>query len=495
MIVKFGIKNFRAFKELINIPLSPLTCLIGRNSSGKSSIIQALLLLRQSIEQRALGSRMPQLNLSGTIVDAGSYDDIIHGHDTSLPLEFEFSVLTKSDYFRSSIQEDSSLVHLDVPRQSRYPYLDERLMQVRFYYRRYKYIRDRNVKISLVFLPAPPFGPTLTRVKIAIENLGHVRIVRSTGQQRIQHWRVYPSSVFPPPKSVTPDFSEGSFFPMLYFRSDPRKMKSKEKRKLMEFVIVANHSLYVVEKFLKNIKMVGPFRTPPARRYTFTGMSSVDIGISGERSVDLLITEKLIQPKNEFLRKGVSFWLKHLGLARDLSIKGIARKSNIFELTFAGAGTAKFANFADVGFGISQVLPVLVQGFLVPRGGTYIVQQPELHLHPDAQAALADYFLYLAKQGINVIIETHSEYILLRVRRRLAERKKLVKIGIPGEIHVPIEELKRDDISVIYSFEKRGFSNLRVLQIGESFQLENLPRGFMSEAIDDRLEIMKAMTK
>ena len=55
------------------------------------------------------------------------------------------------------------------------------------------------------------------------------------------------------------------------------------------------------------------------------------------------------------------------------------------------------------------------------EGGFYLVQQPEIHLHPDAQAGLADFFIFLASHGINTVVENYSEYLLLRIRRRLAE--------------------------------------------------------------------------
>src|SRR5580765_7358818 len=92
MITEFSLSNFRAFEESGVLPLRGLTCVVGRNSSGKSSLIHALLILRQSIEQRAVGSRISQLNLSGSLIDAGSFQDIVHHHDVRKQVEFHFSV-------------------------------------------------------------------------------------------------------------------------------------------------------------------------------------------------------------------------------------------------------------------------------------------------------------------------------------------------------------------------------------------------------------------
>jgi predicted ATPase len=128
-------------------------------------------------------------------------------------------------------------------------------------------------------------------------------------------------------------------------------------------------------------------------------------------------------------------------------------------------------------------------------GGIYLVQQPEIHLHPDAQAGLADFFIYLASYGVITVVETHSEYLLLRLRRRLAEG------GIPLSLGLPIEQYKvpplsREDVTVLLTgSDKGGNAFVTELEIGDSFQFENLPKGFMSQAMDDRIELLNLIGK
>jgi hypothetical protein len=173
--------------------------------------------------------------------------------------------------------------------------------------------------------------------------------------------------------------------------------------------------------------------------------------------------------------------LRHLELADTLDIRDIAKRLNLFELGFTGAGQAIQANLVDVGFGLSQVLPVLVQGLLMTPGGIYLVQQPEIHLHPDAQAGLADFFLYLASRGVITVVETHSEYLLLRLRRRLAEGAPPLKGGLSNE--EDLQPLTTDEVSVLLTGPgKDGDAVVSQLEIGDSFQFDNLPQGFMSQA-------------
>jgi predicted ATPase len=156
-----------------------------------------------------------------------------------------------------------------------------------------------------------------------------------------------------------------------------------------------------------------------------------------------------------------------------------------------GRGKRTTENVADVGYGISQVLPVIVQGLLVPRGGVYMVQQPELHLHPDAQAAMADYFIHLVEQGVRVVVETHSENLLLRVRRRLAENDSRRRSGRMKNPH----HISSESVSVLLTSNTETGAMVSELKIGSGFQFENLPADFMSQSLDDRIKLLKIVAR
>jgi predicted ATPase len=490
VIKSFALENYRGFAQRQKLELGRMSCLVGRNSSGKSSVIQALMVLKQSIEQRAVGSRLPQLNLTGSLIDAGTYEDVVNSHDTDRSITFSFDVEVDLGRSRRERKPRRPLVRLDVPRPQPLR-LWSPSYEVDHYIESQRRERKRNVNIALTFAPEPPFGPTLSNMHVTVEELGEVNFTRTTGEQRVQHWRAYPVDL--PNRSTELWFPAWSFLPVVMLRRGRLKQaKETDRRHATEFVASSQLALTEVTTLLAEMRAVGPFRTPPARRYAFTGLAAPDTGLTGERAVDLLITEKLLG-SGEPLRRGVARWMQHLGLARNLKVQGLARKSNIFALSLSGAGTARVANFADVGFGISQVLPVLAQGYLVPRGGLYVVQQPELHLHPDAQAGLADYFLFLASRGVRCLVETHSEYLLVRLRRRLAEGLRLLRKDRSEEPDTDSAQMGADDVRVAYVSESDGRSTIVQLRLNKGFQFENLPEGFMSEAVDDRVALMKAL--
>ena len=275
-----------------------------------------------------------------------------------------------------------------------------------------------------------------------------------------------------------------------YKHSGPRT-----KHKILGFLAAYQSVIRYLSDSVLWSDLIGPFRTPPTRRYAFGGFSASRSGPTGEQAVDLLITETLLRPPDRRpLHKAVSFWVKQLGLAQSLDVSDIAKRLNLFEVDVKGASRGTKANLTDVGFGISQVLPVLVQGLLMRRGGIYFVQQPEIHLHPDAQAGLADFFIYLASQGVITVVETHSEYLLLRLRRRLAEGPNPIpsRLLAGREVSAP---LTVNDVAVLLTSSDRKDAGVRQLEISDSFQFENLPPGFMSQALDDRVALLRAVGK
>jgi predicted ATPase len=230
--------------------------------------------------------------------------------------------------------------------------------------------------------------------------------------------------------------------------------------------------------------------------YSFGGFSSTRGGTSGQRTIDLLITEKLLRTPGQPLQEAVSFWLRHLKLAGgSVSIEDVAKGASLFQVNLGRVGPSTESNLADVGYGISQILPVIVQGLLMPPGAIYIVQQPEIHLHPDAQAGLTDFFLFLSSKGVRTIVETHSEYFLIRLRRRLSEGALRFAQAPPRETN-SVFPIRVEDVSVLLtSSDRKSGSTVKELEIGPSFQFENLPKGFMDQAVQDRMALLKSAGK
>lgn len=474
--------NYRAFQDSGEFRLAPLTLLVGANSSGKSSIMSALLVLKQSIEQELIGSRVGPLILSGPYCDLGQYTDVVYGHKRGRPIGFTLGV-PMQELGASRIA--SPLVHLAIP-------------QARWTGRGYRFYgadaarlpRNGTARMTLEFQTDEPFGPSLSRIAFAVDNVGNVNCVRTTGGERHQHWRTYTDGL--PHQSISVGFRPYMFFPMFTPRSDVYKdQPPRTKERINRFAAVANFTILYLQSMLAVSEVMGPFRTPPERRYAFPGFTTTKTGPSGAYAANLLITEKLLKSGGRPLQHAVRHWLRHLRIADNVAIEDIARGVNLYCLAIRARGRRSAENVADVGYGVSQILPVIVQGLLVPRGGIYMVQQPELHLHPDAQAAIADYFIHLAESGVRVIVETHSEYLILRLRRRLAEAES----RRPRKTTRPCHRISRETASVLRTVTGAGGAMVSELRIDGGFQFENLPADFMSQSLDDRLSLLKTVAR
>jgi predicted ATPase len=135
-------------------------------------------------------------------------------------------------------------------------------------------------------------------------------------------------------------------------------------------------------------------------------------------------------------------------------------------------------NIADVGFGVSQIFPILLEGLRMPRGSTLLLEQPEIHLHPNLQMQMADYFISLALSGKRVIVETHSDHIINRLVRRIVEDVNLnlkdqiaiyfIRPNVDGAV---FEEIKIDDKRGIINwpedfFDQTALEQEKILQAG-----------------------------
>ena len=133
----------------------------------------------------------------------------------------------------------------------------------------------------------------------------------------------------------------------------------------------------------------------------------------------------------------------------------------------------------DVGFGVSQLLPVLVLLYYVPEGSIVLLEQPEIHLHPAVQTGLADLIISVAKtRKVQVIVESHSEHLLRRFQLRVAEDK-----------------ITPDDIKLYFCETKSGASILNPLTVDIFGKIENWPPNFFGNEFEEIANLQKAGLK
>jgi predicted ATPase len=430
------LRNFKSFVDSGAIALAPLTVIFGRNNTGKSSILQGLLLLRQTLDATA---DVPRLNLRGPVYVAGAYADVVHNHQTSQNVKLCLGVSAGGASSEGKLELEFRSDEPQAPRLKRLaitpPEADE-----------------------LVFSPGVGHGGPY-ELTIGEKNLG-------VG------------------KKANFVFSVNQFLPVIgEVPSHVGRPSRQEKSRT-----AARQILKAVEDSLRSTRAVGAFRRQPDRRYDYGGRPPEAVDMTGQHVVDALVEDANRRRNRGDLVRSVNKWLEKVGRVRLMPIRAITRQTRIYEIRLKDTDSGRWANFADVGFGIGQALPVFVEGLRTPEDGTFLVEEPEIHLHPDAQLAMADFLIDLVHAKRQVIVETHSENILLRIRHAVVKR---TREGDGSE-----EGLFKDDISIVHvSKTPDGASHAERLDLDDLGQIKKWPAGFMDEATEERMTIMEEMAK
>lgn len=156
-------------------------------------------------------------------------------------------------------------------------------------------------------------------------------------------------------------------------------------------------------------------------------------------------------------------------------VKPLSAGRKEYEVLVRTRGSSSEVKISDVGFGVSQVLPALVQAFYCPPNSTVWMEQPEIHLHPQVQASLADVFIAATTaredgkpRDVQLIIESHSEHFLQRLQRRVAE-----------------EQISSDDVAIYFCERGDKDAQLVPLKLNSYGEIENWPDNFFGDEMGD----------
>lgn len=251
---------------------------------------------------------------------------------------------------------------------------------------------------------------------------------------------------------------------------------------------------YLDSFFTSSVKYLGPLRDEPKPLYPLAATADPsDVGLRGEYTAAVLDIYKNQTinyiPTSYFksaeikgslneevtLAFAVQDWLQYLNIAQEFQTKDLGKLGHELKVVLEGAKT--WHDLTHVGVGVSQVLPILVTCLLAERDTTLIFEQPELHLHPKVQTLLGDFFLSMAFLGKQCIIETHSEYLINRLRFRIAAES--------GK-NLP------DLIKMYFVEKKEGTSVFNKVEISEYGAIENWPEGFFDQSQEEAERILRA---
>ena len=233
---------------------------------------------------------------------------------------------------------------------------------------------------------------------------------------------------------------------------------------------------------MDKIVYLGPLREDPRRQYTWSGSNPSDVGTRGERTIEAILAagergeKRNIRWRQRLLsfQEIIGWWLKELGLINSFEVREVSDGSGLYRVYVKRNIDSSETLITDVGFGVSQILPVLTLLYYAPEGSTILIEQPEIHLHPAVQAGLADLFISVSRvRNIQLIVESHSEHLLNRLLRRVAEQSS------------SYGEISKDHVGVYFATNSGGKSLLEPLKLNDSGIIENWPKDFFGDQMGE----------
>lgn len=446
MFTNLSISNFKTWERLDKLRLAPITVFFGANSSGKSSIGQLLLMLKQTAEspdrKRVLHFGDPK-----SLVDVGTYQDVVFNHEVGRSIGFSFSWTLPGALHITDTRSDESYVGDSLTFRAEVGQ-DQSQNPPRVLVNEFDYsltLEGREV------LGVGIKRSTTKELKYDLAERGYV-FVRSVGRV----WRLpQPTRFYGFPDEAVAYWTNAGFLRDLTLE---------------------------LEKQLARVSYLGPLREEPERTYVWSGEQPESSGSRGQRAVEAILSagdRRINKGRKQAyhpFQQVIANWLKQLGIIDSFVVQPIARNRKEYEVRVRTSALAPEVLLPDVGFGISQVLPVVVQCFYANAGSTVIMEQPEIHLHPSVQASLADLFaeaIHSRENGedrrIQLLIESHSEHFLRRLQRLIAD-----EVLLPSEVAV-----------YFCSQDREAGSKIEELVLDEYGRISNWPANFFGNLVDE----------
>ena len=527
MLKTWGLSNFKSIQNA-DLELAPLTILTGTNSSGKSSFIQSILLIAQTMRNN-FSER--SLVLNGDFVDLGQFEDIrsrplLNSKGDHLPVGIRWSYKGVGNIEREEYILEDALNELDLEEfneeyenateKDKNSYLEDERFEM-------TYEKDYIIDFTLEFnslhsknifsdeekkrYKKEQFSPRVVSIQQKIFDLEYdkdeyIRFLNIKEDLNLDYENKIPTykTDFNPIFSNHGDNDFSCPVEVNHFWPKKIDISTKWKKYLLELYesnkdkitpnIYFEACFNVFGDLFKNFKYLGPLRYRESYYPFSKAADPKDVGVKGEYTaavLDMFKDKNCTYKSPEFfennsqginqtciktLREALNEWLNYLGITDNLESE-ITKDRYLIELNEI--------NISHVGTGVSQVLPILITCLMADKGSTLIFEQPELHLHPKMQSKLSDFFIAIALSGRQIIVETHSEHIINNLCYRYASSEN-------------DDDFR--DLSKIYFAEKQdGRTSFKPISINKYGTLSDWPEDFFDEAQNANKKIIDEALK
>lgn len=517
MLVSLGVENFRSFKKKTNIELKPITVFVGKNSSGKSSFLRLFPLFRQSIEANTTGPIL----WFGRYVDFGDFNNVLYkqAKDKHIKFFFKFIISTKERPIRFSFDRSIDTDEEEIPinieltvganqKKTKYKSInlsfnnfnvfitnsDKKGINYSFYENENKMFEKNYTDLTLKKIYRNSILPQIEDQKFTEDNDKNYFML-DFYPSRIAILKLFEKAVEEFKKYCSPktnveliannfnklkleNLGKSAFFDFLKFHTNNQKTFIKDLdnnyqqiyEHIYPILLLVKINLILTEingnlsETFSEIRYIAPIRSIAERFYRFQDLQIKEMDHTGS-NVAMILNSLTRKEKNAF-----TTWVKD-----NFNFSISVEESDLhYTINIIDGDNIKY-NISDMGFGYSQLLPIIMSLWMETEKITYrlnnelffVIEQPELHLHPAYQTQLAKLFVNIIAKAqtlnIKVIVETHSQHF----------------INALGEC-VEKRIISKDNLSIIIFNKKNTETDIQTAYFDEEGILENWPIGFFS---------------
>ena len=427
MITELSAQNFKSWENTGQLEIAPLTGFFGPNSSGKTGLFQTLLMLKQTAERPTDWNGTVDFGDAGSVVNLHSFEEVIHKHNTGLSLDLSVSW---------KLPEKLVIDSRSTPGRA-LPGLTQ---------------SSNRLEIDGLSFSTTIVGTNTDSV--AVDGFGYMSdgyeffgIVRDADSQY--------KLIAPPNQRLQGAFSS---FPFRCYGIRDGSAKTPD----TPFLSLER----AFKDLFSRIHHLSPLREPPRHHYAYGGEHPKGVGRYGEQAVAALLSGRiqLLSIDEQILK-----WLQRLELIDSYRLQANPDGDKDYEFRLKQYKDGPEVRLTDIGLGVFQILPILALCYYAPEGSILILEQPEAYLHPKAQADLTDVLIDVVKnRNIQIILETHSEHLLRRLQRRIAE-----------------EEIPTTHTGLYFCQVNDGTSEIERLNMDEYGNITNWPQNFFGDEMSD----------
>lgn len=435
MITHIRVKNFKSWRDSDIVKLAPLTGFFGTNSSGKSSLLQMLLLLKQTAENSDV-KRALFLGNPNSLVNLDNFSKVVHSLGVPVELGFGCKLEDPRPIYTSLKDEPPSM-----------------LMMAGFTF-------DTTLQEGAGI-------PIVENFRYRIDPNGILEIVWE--RQNLFFGNQIDGSSF---ETIPLEDTRNCY-------GTPLSTKGKPYHFLKQFSSA-------FEELFCDVYYLGTIRHAAPQHYHGANQQRKRTGTWGNEMIRTLFTAYLkrqVSPHEKEqipLERQISKWLQSMGLAYGFVIKPRGTQTvRDYQIHIQKSQTDVKTTSDDPSSGLIELLPVLVLCYCAPEGSTLIIEHPGSLLHPMAQAQLADLFLeVITERNLQILIESHSEHLLTRLQLRIAEGK-----------------IPTNDTALYFCENENGVSTINSLDVDELGNIKNWPKNFFGNVRGDLVKMAREQMK